>query len=170
MSEKKLTPKQDRFCREYVIDLNATQAAIRAGYSKKTAGAVGFENLKKPEIAARIAEAVNEANKKVGLSADRVFAELSAIGHFDPATIAGKCSKPEDIADLPEEVRKAVAGWSWDANGNFVVKIYDKHKSLDLIGKHLALWVERHDHQHSGDFNFNMVLKTNEQRKKRNDN
>ena len=51
-SDIKLTDKQQRFCEEYLVDLNATQAAVRAGYSEKTAGAIGFENLRKPEIQA----------------------------------------------------------------------------------------------------------------------
>jgi phage terminase small subunit len=79
MAEKKLTPKQERFCREYVIDLNATQAAIRAGYSKRTAGEVGYENLRKPQIARRIAEVVNEANKKAEMSAEEVLSHLADI-------------------------------------------------------------------------------------------
>ncbi len=48
--DRKLTPKQKRFCEEYVVDFNATQAAIRAGYSKKSAYSIGPENLKKPKI------------------------------------------------------------------------------------------------------------------------
>lgn len=134
MSEKKLTPKQDRFCREYVIDLNATQAAIRAGYSKKTAGAVGFENLKKPEIAARIAAVVNEANKKAEVTSEEILANLAEIGRSR-------------------------------ADGE-IVKNSDRIRAWELLGKYKTLWTEKVDHQHSGDFNFNMVLQTNNKPKK----
>jgi phage terminase small subunit len=69
VAEKKLTAKQQRFCDEYLIDLNATQAAIRAGYSKKTAYAIGDENLKKPEIKSQIEKRM--AEKEAALIADQ---------------------------------------------------------------------------------------------------
>lgn len=69
MAEKKLTAKQQRFCDEYLIDLNATQAAIRAGYSKKTAGVIATENLQKPNISAYIEKRM--AEKEAELVADQ---------------------------------------------------------------------------------------------------
>lgn len=71
----KLTAKQAAFCREYLVDLNATQAAIRAGYSKKTAGAIGNENLQKPEIARVIAELADQRAERTQVDADWVLAE-----------------------------------------------------------------------------------------------
>jgi phage terminase small subunit len=65
-----LRPKQERFVAEYLVDLNATQAAIRAGYSEKTAGATGHENLKKPEIAKAIEEAQKKAQERIDYTAD----------------------------------------------------------------------------------------------------
>jgi len=82
-----LTPKQERFVAEYLIDLNATQAAIRAGYSEKTAGQVGFENLKKPEIAEAIAAKAGKTAEKLDLSAERVLKGL-----FEEATRTGEGS------------------------------------------------------------------------------
>ena len=67
-----LTPKQQRFVEEYLIDLNATQAAIRAGYSEKTAYSVGHENLKKPEIQKAIEEAKNKISERTELTVDMV--------------------------------------------------------------------------------------------------
>ena len=67
-----MTKKQKRFCEEYLIDLNATQAAIRAGYSPETAYSIGQENLKKPEMRARIDKAMAERSKRTGVNADRV--------------------------------------------------------------------------------------------------
>jgi phage terminase small subunit len=79
-----LTPRQQRFVEEYLIDLNATQAAIRAGYSPKTAYSIGHENLRKPEIEAAIAYAVFERSQKTGITAERVLEELWDIATADP--------------------------------------------------------------------------------------
>jgi phage terminase small subunit len=69
MSENvKLTPKQERFCQEYLIDSNATQAAIRAGYSKDTAAVIGWENLQKPYISRAIQDAFDAHIRKVGIT------------------------------------------------------------------------------------------------------
>ena len=62
-----MTKKQKRFCEEYLIDLNATQAAIRAGYSPETAYSIGQENLKKPELHTRISRAMAERSKRTGI-------------------------------------------------------------------------------------------------------
>ena len=79
VAEKKLTAKQQRFCDEYLIDLNATQAAIRAGYSKKTAYAIGNENLNKLEIKSHIEKRM--AEKEAALIADQneVLKYLTAV-------------------------------------------------------------------------------------------
>lgn len=87
-----MTPKQQRFVEEYLVDLNATQAAIRAGYSAKTAGQIGEQNLKKLEIAAAIAEAKAQQAKRTEITADRVLAELAKIG------FARQCPSPDAVA------------------------------------------------------------------------
>jgi phage terminase small subunit len=71
-----MTPKQERFVQEYFIDLNATQAAIRAGYSTKTAGVIGGENLRKPNIAAAIAEARAKVSVKLGIEIEEIVGGL----------------------------------------------------------------------------------------------
>ena len=71
-SSYKLTPKQKTFVSEYLIDLNATQAAIRAGYSKKTAGQIGDENLRKPQIAAAIQESMSQRAERIKISSELV--------------------------------------------------------------------------------------------------
>ena len=78
----KLTEKQQRFVDEYLIDLNATQAAIRAGYSVKTADAIGCENLTKPNIQQAIAEHMAERSRRTGVNQDRVVLELAKIACF----------------------------------------------------------------------------------------
>ena len=74
-----LSNKQARFCEEYLIDLNATQAAIRAGYSVNSAGAIGNENLQKPEIAERIQELQAYRSDATGISSDYVLKSLYAV-------------------------------------------------------------------------------------------
>ena len=73
MTRVKLTPKQELFCKEYLVDLNATQAAIRAGYSVKTAKAMGCENLTKPDVAERIQAAMAERSESTGITAEYVL-------------------------------------------------------------------------------------------------
>ncbi len=74
--KRPLTPKQDMFVREYLIDLNATQAAIRAGYSAKTAYSIGEENLKKPEIAKAIQLGMDKRAEKAIITADEVLSNI----------------------------------------------------------------------------------------------
>lgn len=78
-SEKSLTAKQQAFCEEYLIDLNATQAAIRAGYSEHTAKDIACENLAKPNIAEKIAELKAERSKRVKIDADYVLTGLKEL-------------------------------------------------------------------------------------------
>lgn len=79
----KLTPKQEKFCQEYLIDLNATQAAVRAGYSAKTAEKIAHENQRKPEIQARIEELRQSQQERTQVDADRVVEKLWKIATFD---------------------------------------------------------------------------------------
>lgn len=149
MSKDKLTPKQERFIAEYLIDLNATQAAIRAGYSEKTAHSIGQENLHKPVIAAEIAKRQSKAAQKLEVTGERVLRELEYLAFYDPADVAMctdengepieiKC--PRDIAKLPVHIRKAIVGWSWDRNNNFTLKFAPKPATLEMLGRHLNLW------------------------------
>ena len=79
-TEREITAKQRRFCEEYLIDLNGTQAAIRAGYSPKTAKAIASENLTKPYIAAEIAAAFAARSERTEVTQDQVLKELTRIG------------------------------------------------------------------------------------------
>lgn len=145
----KLTPKQLRFVQEYQIDLNATQAAIRAGYSKKTAHSIGQENLNKPEIAAELARRQAKIAEKLELSAERVLRELEYLAFYDPADVACLTdeggapiiiSGPIDIPKIPLHLRKAIVGWSWDRNNNFTLKFAPKQATLSLLGQHFKLF------------------------------
>ncbi len=76
-----LTPKQRRFVEEFLVDLNATQAAIRAGYSERTARSIGSENLTKPDIALAIAVKLEEYTREAGITVERVLNYLAHLAH-----------------------------------------------------------------------------------------
>ncbi|MCW1913712.1 terminase small subunit [Luteolibacter sp. GHJ8] len=145
--ERGLSPKQRAFCREYLVDLNATRAAIRAGYSERTAGAIGEENLKKPEIATEVQRLMAEREKRTEVTADAVLKELASMAFYDPAAIgSAEIRGPEDIAKLPEDVRRCIVGWSWDKAGNFTLKLAGKTQQLELIGRHLGMFRDKLEH------------------------
>ncbi|HBB1391636.1 TPA: terminase small subunit, partial [Escherichia coli] len=98
----KLTDKQELFAREYLKDLNATQAAIRAGYSEKTARATGSENLSKPDIADRIAELKAERNEEIGIDAAYVLRRLTEIDQMDVLDILLANGELKPIKDWPK--------------------------------------------------------------------
>lgn len=105
-----LTDKQEMFCREYLIDLNATQAAIRAGYSAKTANRTASENLSKPDIQNRIAELKVKRNEDVGIDADYVLRRLVEIDQMDVLDILNDDGSifNQGLADKLAKERK---GW-----------------------------------------------------------
>lgn len=81
----KLTAKQERFCREYIIDLNATRAAIRAGYSEKTANRIASENLSKLDIQEKIRQLQQKIEARTEITQDKVLKELANIGFAEPS-------------------------------------------------------------------------------------
>lgn len=111
ITTQELTDRQARFCEEYLIDLNATQAAIRAGYSEKTAREQAAQNLSKLNIQEKIAELKAERSKRTEITQDSVIQELAAVA------------------------RAEVKG----------VRAVDKLKALELLGKHLGMFVERYE-------------------------
>lgn len=96
-----LTVKQRRFVEEYLVDANATQAAIRAGYSVKTAGQIGDENLKKPHIAAAIEVAEAERAERAKATADDVLLELAKLGLSNMRDYVSVTSDGDPYVDLP---------------------------------------------------------------------
>lgn len=151
-----MTPKQQRFVEEYLIDLNATAAAERAGYSKKTAYSIGQENLNKPEIAAAIADRRAEIAVKAEVTQERIVAEFARMAFYDPASLASQpMAGPSDIPNLPEEVRRAIVGWGWDRAGNFTLKLADKNAALTNLGRHLGMFTDKVDV--NGTMNINVL-------------
>lgn len=139
----KLTEKQKRFCEEYLIDLNATQAAIRAGYKEKTAYAQGQRLLKKVEAQDYLQKLMGERSKRTEITSDRVLAELAAIAFSDRTELAKVNTlglvelTPTD--NLSAEAKKTIAGIEEGKYGTKVTS-YDKIKALELLGKHLGLF------------------------------
>ncbi len=124
----KLTPKQQRFIDEYLIDLNATQAAIRAGYSPRTARAIACENLAKPDIQEAIAKAKIERSEATKINAEWVLRELVKLHKRVTQEI-----KPA----LHPKTRKQMK----DERGNllFVFNAAAANRALELIGKHTEI-------------------------------
>lgn len=157
-----LSQKQKRFCEEYLIDLNATQAAIRAGYSAKTANEQSSRLLAKANIRAYIDKALAERSKRTGINADRVIQELARIALVNPpdvidaaeATIKEDASRDDTAAILSVKVKKIPT-----ENGEIVereIKMADKIKALELLGKHLGMF--RDKLELSGDVTIDVKL------------
>lgn len=121
-----LTDKQQRFVDEYLIDLNATQAAIRAGYSVKTAGSQAHDLLKKPEILARVRERQAEQAERLCLSADAVIIRLMDVYE--------KCMalQPVMVWDSEQHCKVESGEYMFDSKGAL--------RALELIGNHLNMF------------------------------
>lgn len=111
-----LTAKQKIFVQEYLVDLNATQAAIRAGYSPKTANRTASENLKKPDIQAAIHKSMQKREKRVEVNQDYVISKLFEITE-------------KEASDIPESD----------------LKYGNKIKAIELLGKHVGAWDRKDD-------------------------
>lgn len=122
-----LTAKQELFCTEYLIDLNATQAAIRAGYSENTASVIGSENLAKPYIAEYIAVLRAELSAETLVDAKYVINGLLEVHK--------RCLQAEPVMVRGDE--------GMEESGEFKFEHSGANKSLELLGKHLGLFVEK---------------------------
>ncbi|MCT9255024.1 terminase small subunit [Acinetobacter baumannii] len=150
-----LTPKQQRFVEEYLIDLNATQAAIRAGYSEKSAQEIGAENLSKPMVAKAIQEALQERKERVQIDADYVLKRLVEIDQMDVLDIMDDQMKILPLRDWPKIWRQYISNIEnlelTDADGVFKkIKWPDKVKNLELLGKHISVGAFKDKVEHSG--------------------
>lgn len=136
-----MTPKQEQFCREYLIDLNATQAAIRAGYSAKTANREGSRLLTKPEIQTKVAELMAERTHRTERDADEVLRRLWLIVEADLRKVFHPDGTMLSPAELPEDLAAALA--SIKIGETFEVKANDRLKALELLARHYGMFVER---------------------------
>lgn len=144
-----MTKKQQRFVDEYLIDLNATQAAIRAGYSPDTAQQMGSENLSKPVIRNAIDKAIAERSRRTGINQDRVINEIAKVAFLNPAdvidlneaAVRGDADR-EDTACIAAVKVKTIPT-DEGVISEREVKTYDKLKALELLGKHLGMFTDR---------------------------
>ena len=136
-----MTPKQRLFVKEYLVDLNATQAAIRAGYSEKTAAAIGAENLTKPEIAAAIQQMMDDRSQRTEITADYVLQSI--------VSTIERCKQVEPVfnrrgehatTETPDGEAKA---YTFNAMGVL--------KGAELLGKHLKLFTDKVEYDLSED-------------------
>lgn len=142
--QQKLTDRQERFCLEYVVDLNATQAAIRAGYKEGTAGQTAAENLKKPQIKKKIAQLQAEIAKRTEITADMVVRELAAIGFADVRECFDQLGNIMNPKKLPDSIAKVVAGIDVIEVKKDVkvkkLKLWNKVAALESLAKHLGMY------------------------------
>lgn len=141
-----MTKKQKRFIEEYLIDLNATQAAIRAGYSPDTAYSIGNENMKKPEIKTRIDKAMAERSKRTGVNADRVVMELAKIAFVNAGDVIDAETatvKPDAARDDTAAIQSVKVKTFGEDGLEREVKMADKLKALELLGKHLGMFKDK---------------------------
>ena len=158
-----LTPKQNAFCAEYLKDMNATKAAIRAGYSAKSAEAIGAQLLKKTRVARIIDSALGRRALRVEVTTDDVLRELIAMAQTDISQAFDENGTLRPFADMPHDVRRMISaveteelkGMVIGADGEMdigtvgkvrKVKFWSKEKALELLGRHLKMYVDKVEH------------------------
>lgn len=145
-----LTEKQQRFVEEYLIDLNATQAAIRSGYSAKTADVQGSRMLANVKVQQAISEIMAERSKRTGINQDRVVLELARIAFVkmtDVVNADGEIrpdASDDDLACI-ESVKYKRSNTDTGSSEEREIKIASKLKALELLGKHLGMWNDKLD-------------------------
>lgn len=148
-----LTEKQQRFVEEYLVDLNATQAAVRAGYSEKTARSIASENLAKPDIQEAVAALKAKRAERLQITQDSVLAELAVIGFanlgdylsVDARGVVGvdfSALGAGDLRAVAKLTQRHVPGIERDDPGSYETKIElgSKVQALKLLGDHLGLF------------------------------
>jgi len=158
-----ITPKKRKFSKEYLIDLNATKAADRSGFSKKTAYSQGQRLLKDVEVQKLIQKEMEKRSKRTKINQDRVLKELAMIGFSDLRNYVDieketGVIRAKTFEEMPEGESRVIQSIEEnraikeDAKGEQVTvydkikfKLHDKLKALELIGKHLGMFVDKFD-------------------------
>ena len=144
----RMTDRQKRFVEEYLIDLNATQAAIRAGYSPQTAKEQGSQNLTKLNIQNAIGKAIAERSKRTGINQDRVIQELAKLAFVKMTDVVDSNGRVKSNAS--DEDLSCIEGIKYKSSssesGSSIereVKIASKLKALELLGRHLGMFTDK---------------------------
>lgn len=154
--ERELTFKQHRFVEEYLVDLNGAQAAIRAGYSPKSANKIAHELLDKTgPVAAAVQARMDRRSVRTEITADQVLTEIFRIASADIAQAYNEDGSLKPIHEIPEDVRRAISGVDVEElfegrgqNREHVgqvkkLRFWDKLRANELLGKHLTLFADR---------------------------
>lgn len=155
----KLTAKQQRFVDEYLIDLNATQAAIRAGYAPNRASEQAHQLLQKTTVSNAIDQAIAHRSRRTGINQDRVLMELAKVAFVnandvidpDSATVRPDAAK-EDLACI-QAVKVKTSENEMGSSSEREIKLADKLRALELLGKHLGLFDKRDQANSNGEKN-----------------
>lgn len=142
-----LAPKHRRFVAEYLKDQNGTQAAIRAGYSAKTANEQAAQLLAKLSIRAAVDAELAKIQEDAGLTQERIIKALLAIAEADPRKLFHTDGTMKKIHEMPDELASTISSIeSDDANANVKkVRFWDKTRALEMLGKHLKMFVDRQE-------------------------
>lgn len=169
----KLTDKQEMFCKEYIVDLNATQAAIRAGYSEKTAKEQGCQNLTKLNIHDRLAVLKAKRSEKVEVQAEDILKHLDILrnsnikDYIEIKTIIGgteenpvnlKIVEFKDFSELTEEQLMCIDSVKNTAHG-IELKLHGKNWTIDQINKHIGFYEKDNKLNLTGELPPSIVMK-----------
>lgn len=149
MTDVKLTPKQARFVEEYLVDLNATQAAIRAGYSKNTAREIGCENLTKPNLQKAIQEKQKARSKRTEITQDYVI--NTVVETID------RCRQARPVLDRKGE-QVYVETDSGEIKPAFTFDANAVLRGSEILGKHLGMFTEQVEVSHTGNVNLQVIF------------
>lgn len=149
-----MTPKQQRFVEEYMIDLNATRAAIRAGYSARTAQEQGSRLLSNVMVAKAVEQAAGARAQSTGVTAERVLQELSRLAFADIRKVFDEEGRLRPVSDLPIEIAASISSIEVvttripgsdpvEVEYTAKMKFWDKRSSLELLGKHLKMFTDK---------------------------
>lgn len=160
--KQELSPKRARFVSEYLIDQNGTQAAIRAGYSPKTANEQAARLLANASVRAAVDENIRKIHEKNLVTPDRIIQELARIAFANISLAFNKDGDLKPIHEIPEDIIRAIGGLEiseiFSGSGDDrtqigvlkKIKMNDKQRALELLGKNLGMFVERHQVEGSG--------------------
>jgi phage terminase small subunit len=160
--------KEHRFVEEYLVDLNGTQAAIRAGYSARSARSIAAENLTKPHIASAIAAALDARATRTGITQDRVLSELallafSDVTHYrvsDAGDVTLAVGAPPEAMRAVQSIKRRITtrgrGQQTEVVREIELRLWDKPGPLKLAGQHVGLFTEKVEH--SGKVTLEQVL------------